>query len=367
MLLSEFTAQLDSPALVIFQERVFNNIQCAIAMVNDDVARLRPHVKTNKSPDAVKMMMTEGIYKFKCATIAEAEMLAQCGATDVLLAYQPLGPKLQRLIQLIRHYPLTRFSCLTDHPDAAREQSAAFEAAGLELAVYIDLNLGMNRTGIAPDERALALYQLCDTLPGIYPIGLQAYDGHLRQQDLAERTAACHAAFVAVEQLTQKILEAGLEPPVVVAGGSPTFPIHAQRPGVECSPGTFIYWDKGYADLCPEQAFEPAAWVMTRVISLPDAEHLCLDLGHKSVAAENPIGQRVFFPEAPQLKPVGQSEEHLVVWAGAGHPYRVGEVLWGVPFHVCPTVALYERATTVIDGEPAGDWRTLARNRQIKY
>ena len=151
--------QIDSPALLIFPERVKANIQTAIDMVGN-VDRLRPHVKTHKSPNVAKLMIDAGITKFKCATIAEAEMLAQCGANDVLLAYQPSGPKLQRFISLIKKYPQTNFSCLTDNVEAAKEQSREFQKNGLSVPVYIDLNVGMNRTGICADDRALELYKL---------------------------------------------------------------------------------------------------------------------------------------------------------------------------------------------------------------
>ena len=106
-------AELDSPALVIFPDRVKQNIKTAINMVGD-INRLRPHVKTHKSPDVSKLMIDAGITKFKCATIAEAEMLGQCGAKDVVLAYQPFGPKLNRFIEVIKKYPSTLYSCLTD-------------------------------------------------------------------------------------------------------------------------------------------------------------------------------------------------------------------------------------------------------------
>src|SRR5258705_5767912 len=122
--------ELDSPALVVFPERVKHNIQLAIDMV-DDVNRLRPHIKTNKSPDVTKLMLNAGITKFKCATIAEAEMLAQCNAPDVLLAYQPLGPKLHRFVSLIKKYPRTKFSCLIDTISAADEQSTVFASNDL--------------------------------------------------------------------------------------------------------------------------------------------------------------------------------------------------------------------------------------------
>ncbi len=356
---------LDSPALVIYPERVRHNIQTAVRMIGD-VSRLRPHIKTNKSPDVARLMLEAGITKFKCATIAEAEMLGICGAPDVLLAYQPLGPKLQRFIAVIQKYPDTQFSCLTDHLITAQEQAGAFFAQGLEVPVFIDLNTGQNRTGIAPDESALQLYDTCASLPGIRPVGLQAYDGHLRDVDLEARKNACDAAFAKVEALRDRIIAASHEMPIIVAGGSPTFPIHAAREHVECSPGTFVFWDKGYIDLCPEQDFLPAALVVSRVISLPDATKLCLDLGHKSIASENPIHQRVFFLNAPELVPLGQSEEHLVVEATAGHAYQPGDVLYGLPFHICPTVALYERAYTVENGHLTGtDWRILARDRKI--
>src|SRR6476659_9245335 len=105
---------LDSPALVVFPERVKNNIKLAISMVGD-VHRLRPHIKTHRSPDVIKLMLNAGITKFKCATIAEAEMLALCNAPDVLLAYQPSGPKLSRFAFLIKNYPFTKFSCMADN------------------------------------------------------------------------------------------------------------------------------------------------------------------------------------------------------------------------------------------------------------
>lgn len=291
-------------------------------------------------------------------------MLGRCGAPDVVLAYQPVGPKVLRFMELIRKFPATRYSCLVDNLSAATAIAAAFSAQQMEVAVWIDLNIGQNRTGIAP-ESAFALYVACADIKGIRPVGLQAYDGHIRHADLHAREAACHAAFQPVKALQEALLQAGYPEPAIIAGGSPTFAIHARREGVECSPGTFVYWDKGYSDLCPDQLFRPAALLVTRVISLPDADKICLDLGHKSVAAENPIDHRVFFPDAPGLKPIGQSEEHLVVEVEPGHSWKTGDVLYALPFHICPTVALHERAFTVENGRLTGEWRTVARDRTL--
>lgn len=356
--------QLDSPALIIYPERVRHNISLAIQMIGD-VQRLRPHVKTHKSAEVTRLMLDAGIRKFKCATIAEAEMLGMCGAPDVLLAYQPVGPKLQRLIAVITEYPATRFSCLTDSAPAAQAIANAAATRQIEIPVYIDLNIGQNRTGIAP-EAALDLFAACAAMKGILPVGLHAYDGHIRDLDWETRKISCDMAFSRVTALRDAVVQAGYPEPVIVAGGSPTYSIHAKREQVECSPGTFIYWDKGYGDLCPEQAFQTAAVLITRVVSLPDSSKICLDLGHKSVAAENPVTHRVFFPDAPELIPLSQSEEHLVLEAGTGHSWKIGDVIYGIPFHVCPTVALYERTYTIENQQITGEWRTLARDKKIR-
>ena len=351
--------ELDSPALVVFPERVTHNIQLAIEMIGD-VNRLRPHIKTNKSPDVARLMLNAGITKFKCATIAEAEMLAQCNAPDVLMAYQPLGPKLNRFISLIKKYPTTKFSCLTDNIDAADEQSSLFGSNNLTVPVYFDLNVGMNRTGISPDEKAIALYDHCKTLKGISVIGMHAYDGHIRDIDFEAKKKKCDEAFALVEKLNDK-----LKLSTIIMGGSPAFSVHCKRKNIECSPGTFVYWDKGYSDLCPEQKFLPAIVLVTRIISLPSANKICTDLGHKSVAAENEITRRVFFLNAEGLKPVGQSEEHLVLETNGDRSYKVGDIFYGLPYHVCPTVALYERVFTVERGNVTGEWKNISRDRKI--
>lgn len=359
--------QLDTPALVVYPDRVRQNIRNAIAMAGDP-ARLRPHVKTHKSPAVTRLLLEAGVTQFKCATIAEAEMLAMEGAPDVLLAYQPIGPKAARLAALIRRYPATKFSCLIDNEAAARAMAAVYVGAGLDVPVWLDINVGMDRTGIVAGTEAEGLWQLAAELEGITPVGLHAYDGHIRDADPVAMAAKVDAAFAGVRAL-REILGGPALP--VIAGGSPTFPVHARNAAVQCSPGTFVYWDKGYADQFPDQPFRPAALVVSRVISLRGDQKICTDLGHKSIAAENEIAKRVSFLNVEGLRPVGQSEEHLVLESGtagapgAGHGFRIGDVLYGVPFHVCPTVALYERVYTVEDGRVTGEWKNVSRDRML--
>ena len=358
--------KLDTPALVVYPERVKANIQAALDMIGDP-KRFRPHVKTHKSAEVIKMMLEMGIYQFKCATIAEAEMLALTGAKDILLAYQPVGPKAPRLIELIRQFSDAAFSCLVDHGSIAENLSVLAQQNGVELPVYLDLNLGTNRTGIAPGEEAEALYIRIKNINGIFVKGFHAYDGHFRNPDFNERKAACDRAFAPVEAMVASLKEKGYPDPEIIAGGTPTFPIHLQRKNVVCSPGTFVYWDAGYGQVLPEQPFEPAALVVTRVISLPAKGLVTVDLGHKSIASENPLPNRVRFLDTQHLEPVSQSEEHLVLKTGDDHQFEPGDVLYGVPFHICPTVALYERARAIRNQGLAEEWLIRARDKKLTW
>lgn len=355
--------QVDTPALVIYPERVKQNISLLKTMI-DDPKRLRPHVKTHKTKEATLLLMEAGIDKFKCATIAEAEMLGLCKVKDVLLAYQPVGPKLHRFIVLIKKYPATSFSCLVDNFSSASAIAKLARINDIVIPVYIDLNTGMNRTGIKPGKEAIQLYEECAGLKGISITGLHAYDGHINNTDIEERRAVCHAAFAPVLAMKSELVKKGYAPRMV-AGGSPTFPFYAAQENIECSPGTFIYWDKGYLDAIPDQPFLPAALVITRVISFPGETTLCLDMGHKSVAAENELKKRVSFLNAPGLTIVSQSEEHLVVDAGKDHSWKIGDLFYGLPIHICPTCALYDTAITIDNGYVDGSWKIIARDRSI--
>jgi D-threonine aldolase len=357
-------SEIDTPALVVYPERVLKNIRTAKGMVLD-VRLLRPHVKTHKSLELSRLLLSEGITKFKCATIAEAEMLALARAPEVLLAYQPVGPKVTRLRSLVQKYPDTSFGCLVDDAGAAGDLAEAFADRPEPFRVFIDLNVGMNRTGVLPDKPARELVKACSALSGIRVAGLHAYDGHIQDSDLQTRSERCAAAFGPVTKLYNDMMQLESSELTFIAGGSPTFPIHARRQHIECSPGTFVYWDKSYLDGLPDLAFLPAALVISRVISRPTLDTVCLDLGHKSIAAEKDLQHRVHFLNAPDAEVLSQSEEHLLIRDRGNNTYQIGEVLYGLPFHICPTCALYERAITVANGHLTGEWRMVARDRSI--
>lgn len=354
--------QLDSPALLVYPDRIMHNINTAVAMVGD-VQRLRPHVKTHKSTAVTTQQLAAGITRFKCATLAEAEMLGRCGAQDVLVAYPIVGPRLSAFLSLSSRYPETRFSVLIDHPDLVDVIAQAAVAKGTAVDVFIDLDIGMGRTGIPIGPAAEQLYKDCASWVGLRLRGLHAYDGQVREPDARLLRKQCEANYQPLADLVERLTAAGYAVPEIVIGGSPSFPYYAEKPMVQCSPGTFVLWDHGYLTDCPDQPFLPAAVLFCRVISLPGPETVCVDLGHKAVAAESAIDKRVFFLNAPLLHPIRQSEEHLVLQAPAGHSFKLGDVLYGVPYHVCPTVNLYDSYQVVENGRVVDSWEIDARQR----
>jgi D-serine deaminase-like pyridoxal phosphate-dependent protein len=355
--------EIPSPALLLYPDRVEENIRRMI-QVAGGVERLRPHMKTNKLPEVVRMHIDQGITKFKCATIAETEMTAACLAADVLLAYQPVGPNIGRYIELVQRFPQTRFSALTDDEPTIHALSAAAVRAGVTLDLYLDLDCGMHRTGVAPGPRAVDLYRAIVNAPGLHAAGLHAYDGHNHETDLATRAKLCEEAFAPVRALRDTLVREGLAVPSVVAGGTPTFPLHARHTDVECSPGTTVFWDWGYSTMLPDLDFLPAVLVLTRVISKPATNLLCLDLGHKAIASESQP-PRVQIVGLPDTRAVGHSEEHLVLETTRACEFPVGSSFYGVPWHICPTVALHNEAVVVRQGRAGERWQVAGRARRI--
>lgn len=359
----ENEGDVPSPALLVYMARVEDNVRLMIAMAGG-VERLRPHIKTHKLPDLVRLQLDLGIKKFKCATIAEAEMAAASEVPDVLLAYQPVGPAIPRLLELCRRFPRTHFKTIVDDPAVLQDLSNTFIRDGKNIEVLMDVDCGQHRCGIAPGPEAIALYRAIAASPGVRIGGLHVYDGHIHDHDPKVREEVCDRAFAPVLKLTADLKSAGLPVPRIVAGGTPTFPIHARRADRECSPGTCVFWDAGYTAKVPDLAFQPAAVVFTRVVSKPGSGRLCLDLGHKAIASENPH-PRVIFPELPDARAVIHSEEHLVIETEKADQIATGTCLYGIPWHICPTVALHSEVVVVRAGKAGEHLRVIGRERRI--
>ena len=357
------TAQIVSPSLLIYPDRIEKNIQLMVAMAGD-AGKLRPHIKTHKTAEIIQMQMAYGINKFKCATIAEAALLGRCGATDILLAMQPVGANVERFFNLIETYPKSVFSTIVDSEYSVKAISKIAKTQTIKVGLYLDLNTGMNRTGIVPDISAVHLFKTVSDHPNLIAKGLHAYDGHIRDTNLTKRKIACDKAFDMVLHLKKELEAREMKVENIIAGGSPSFSVHAKRKDVETSPGTTLLWDERYGSLFPEMKFIPAAVLLTRIVSKPQPNLLCLDLGHKAVAPEMDFPRvKIFGME--DCEQIGQSEEHLVIKCPENSEFGIGQVHYAIPMHICPTVAKYAELLTVEDGTVTGSWKVAARDYSI--
>ncbi len=359
------TSSIFSPALLFYKDLIRANLARAIEVAGDPL-RLCLHAKTHKTPEIIRMALDVGIRKHKCATIAEAEMLARCGVVDVLIAYPLVGPNCGRLVQLMRAFPACRFSVLADHPVGISALSQTLDAEGLQGDVLLDIDVGQHRTGIAPGGEAIERYEQIHRSPGLRAGGLHVYDGHNHQESFVERQCAVQTQLQPALKLREALMQKGLPVPRFVAGGTPTFPIHARLevPGLECSPGTLVLHDDGYGSRFPDLAgFTPAALLLTRVVSRPTPTRVTLDLGYKAVSADPPAGKRCLLLDVPEYRAVAQNEEHLVVETPAADRYRPGDTIFAIPTHICPTVALHQQAYVIEKGEVADKWLIAARDR----
>jgi len=352
-----------SPSLLVFPKRIEENIKIMIE-ISGGTENLRPHIKTYKMREIIQLQMDYGINKFKCATIAEAELLALCKVNDILLAIQPVGGNIVRYFDLIEKYPRCKFSTIVDSKNIIDEISLQASKRKILASLWLDINNGMNRTGIIPNDEALDMYMKIEKNKNLKAKGFHVYDGHIRQANFNLRKNECDLAFNKVEKLIKKLKKLDVIIKKVVAGGTPTFPIHAKRTNVEVSPGTPLLWDERYGSLFKDLKFLPAAVLLGRVVSKPKRNLICFNLGHKAVAAEMDF-PRLKILNYNKTKQIGQSEEHLVVETSESSKHNVGDICYAIPNHICPTVPKYNEALTVDKNEITGSWEVIARDYKI--
>jgi D-serine deaminase-like pyridoxal phosphate-dependent protein len=358
-------SKINTPALLVFPDRIAENLARMIAIAGS-TTRLRTHVKTHKTPEIIQLQVDKGITKFKCSTISEAEMIAMSGGKDVLLAYQLVGPNIQRFLKLQAQYPEVKFSTLLDNQQSLKELSKQSSTAYLTTNVYVDINNGMDRTGISNPELTIELIAAIIAAPSLHFEGIHVYDGHIHDAELNDRIKHCEDDFSQVDQLLDQLKESNIEVPNIIAGGTPTFPIHAKHPERELSPGTPILWDYGYRSSFVDLDYEYAAVIATRVISNPQPHVYCLDLGYKAIASEMPHPRFHFF-NLDDYEVLNHSEEHLVLKLPTSIELNIGDVLYGSPRHICPSVALYDHMYIVKYHTVIDKWKVLARDREITF
>jgi D-serine deaminase-like pyridoxal phosphate-dependent protein len=346
-----------TPAVLVYPERIKENIRRMIKLAGNS-SRLRPHVKTHKMGEVVKLQAEQGITKYKCATLTELEMTAKNGGKDILLSYPLLGPDIQAYINLINEFPEVNFSVTVDAFDACADLTRAAIQNNLVFDIFIDIDNGMHRTGASPDD-AYDLATKINTSEYLQLKGLHIYDGHIHISDFEKRKALCDDDFKQVNSLVQKLTQAGIDAGELACGGTYSFPIHAKHPERTLCPGTPLLWDAGYKASIPDLDFLHAAVLVGRVISKP-ANNVCIDWGHKAMAAEMQQ-PRVQFLDLEISSIENQSEEHLVVTTSK--ELNLGDLVYALPKHICPTMALHEQVYVLEKNEVVDKWEVVARKR----
>ena len=359
------TDNLISPALIYYKDVILDNTKRIIEMAGGP-EKLWPHVKSHKVPDMIRMQIELGITRFKCATIAEAEMTAQAGAAHIILAYPLVGPNISRYLNLVAHFPQTVFYAIGDNFDQLSLLAAELQKKGMTMNVLIDTDIGMHRTGV-PLDSLESLYERCRNLKGISLMGLHCYDGHRNEKDIESRKALVDDTDKKVLQVQESIRRKGMICDLLVMGGTPSFPCRTEKPGVYLSPGTIFIGDWAYYVKFPDLAFTPGAALFSRVVSHQAGNTFTLDLGCKGIATD-PAMERGVIAGLMEAKPVFQSEEHWVFSLPENTALPpIGSGHYVIPTHVCPTSALYPQVEIAQGGKIIGQWQVSARNRRINY
>jgi D-serine deaminase-like pyridoxal phosphate-dependent protein len=356
-----------TPALVVYPDIVASNLERTVELLGGDADRWRVHLKTAKLGYTVRMMVERGMRNFKCATTLELLVACQCGAADVLLAYPSIGANARRVREIAEQFPRVRISVLAENEEQVRQWR------GSRVGVFLDINPGMNRTGIEQSHgREVITLARAIGAAGLEFRGMHYYDGQHRAPDERERTAAAHDGYDHLLEMVKKIERVGVRVPEVVTAGTPTLPCSLSYEGFRSagfihriSPGTVVYSDASSLVQLPKQyGYRPAVLLLTRVVSHPRAGVVTCDAGHKAVSADAGVPTCVVAGH-PELTPLSPSEEHLPleVEGGAAGP-QVGEVLYLLPRHVCPTVNNFDDALLVRTGEIESVEKVTARGRE---
>ena len=353
-----------TPALVIYPEIVDQNIAATLRLMGGDPNRWRPHVKTAKLGFFMKRMVALGVTQAKCSTTMELSTACEAGMNDVLMGYALVGANAQRVKQIASQYPDVRFSVLVENV----AQVAGWK--GSRLGIFVDVNPGMDRTGISQDGIDAILEVVRAAGPQFR--GLHYYDGHMAADSLKEREQLSQHGYGRLVEIADAVVKAGFPVGEIITSGTPAFPFAANYEPFKSgkylhrmSPGTVIYSDMTSMNQLPaEWGYEPAAVVVVTVVSHPKPNVATCDGGHKSVSADAGVPTCLVVGH-PDLVPQGPSEEHLPLKATAGEVPAIGEKLYLIPRHVCPTVNNFDDAVIVENGKVIGIEHVTARGHEV--
>jgi len=342
-----------TPALVMYPDVIASNIERTLELLAGEADRWRVHIKTAKLVRTVELLLERGIRNFKCATTRELLVACQNGAADVLLAFPVMGANAIRTREIARQFTLVRVSVLAENEAQVRQWTNS------RVGIFLDINPGMNRTGIDQTEsRTVVVLARTIADSGLEFRGLHYYDGQYGGLAENERTDEAHRGYDRLLHIVSELERSGIVVPEVITSGTPTFGCSLTYKGFRgrdfihrMSPGTVVYCDATSLEQMPKKfGYQPAALVLSRLVSSPHTGIVTCDAGHKAVSADAGVPTCVVVGHA-ELTPLSPSEEHLPLAVRSGAPApQVGKTLYLLPRHICPTVNNFDCALFVREG-----------------
>ncbi len=358
--------ELETPAVVVDLDVMERNLHRAGDYIRQHHLQLRPHTKTHKIPAIARMQIEAGAYGVTVAKVGEAEVMAEGGLENILLAYPVFGEgKWDRLAAIARKRSLT---VAVDSAATAEGLSASLRRAGAEAGVLVEFDAGMHRCGVQTAEEAAALAVQVDRAPGLRFAGIMFYPGHIWSRP-EEQAPALAGVGEQIREIVSAVRAQGLDCAVVSGGSTPTLYQSHQVPGLtEIRPGTYVFndrneWGGGFCSL-----EDCALRVLVTVVSNAVPERAIVDGGSKTFSGDAWIsgdrkgyGYIVERPEA-SLEALTEEHGHLRFPAGAAKP-RVGERLSIIPNHVCACVNMHDEIFYHRGGVVEGSWKVAGRGR----
>ena len=352
---------IDTPALVLDLDAFERNLARMQKALEGTGVRLRAHAKAHKCAEIARRQVALGAVGICCQKVSEAAVFVEAGIEDVLVTNEVIGKvKLDRLCELARK---ARIGVLVDHGPAVDALAAAARTHGVEIDVYVEVDVGAHRCGVAPGEPALELASRITASPPLRFAGLHCYHGSAQHMRSPEDRAAAIAEAVRLTRATVERLE-GFGIPVhrVTGAGTASF-VHERDSKVfnEVQAGSYAFMDRDYADNRygpADVVFEHALFVRTTVMSRPDATRAIVDAGLKASSVDSGM-PRVW--QRDDLEYVKASDEHGVIETPNAAALTHGDTLMLIPGHCDPTFNLYDEVVCIRGGTVEAVWPVAAR------
>lgn len=352
---------IDTPALLLDLDIFENNIRAMAGYFNDKKARLRPHVKSHKTPEIAKRQIHAGAIGVTCAKLSEAEVMAAAGISGILIANQIVGPvKIPRLMKLARKTDIITAVCEKENID---ELVRAAKDKRTRLNVIIEVNVGMNRCGVNPGQDTVELAQYILAGHVLNFRGIMGYEGHaIGIEDTRLRQEKAVEAAKLLSGTAELLRQVGMAVEIVSAGGTGTFDTTGNYPGItELQAGSYCLMDASYAKYeNVASRFHCAATIYGMVICRPAINRIVIDAGLKAMSTDMGIPQ----PIDRNIVPVEIHEEHFCLeLKNPASDIRAGDRIELIPTHTCTTANLYDKFYCVRGDKVEAVWNISARGK----